>query len=761
MIEPHSVLPNCTRRNALQILGIAGLAGLAATTVGPGIPAAFAATRALAGPTLTDFGPASSQLIHYGGVVAADGVLYVGSRNMDPTKVFGIDLATGRAVSETRLGYMNAVMAMAVDPTGRYVYAGGDHQQGVATGNLYRIDTQAAGRPAEDLSLTQENIQSISVAPDGVVFFGGRWTPTTAYQWDPVTRETRQIGTLPATMDRIVAVAATGTTLFAGGVMRGSTERTEARLFAIDRATGVTTDVTPPEVLAAGSGIRDLDVVGDRLFVGVTSFVAPTPLVVMDAADPSSYRVAQVAGTEVREFCRLGDRVYWRSGAYDLTAGAVEKFPVTALPGPGVLSLSEWNGKLVGVAAGGFGYVFDVDARTVQTIRFLEAGVTPGPQLVLGVAAGGGYAYACSNLQLTRHDLDTGEVVDFPMNGESKSAVYSDGVVWFAQYGGGGLWGYDPRTNEPPKLIAPFPALQNRGLRVAVDEVNDLVLVGVQSDRLGGGSLCVYHRGTRALEVHENPIAIEQVTRAVTCHEGIAYLGGENLGVNGTQATIVAFDPVAGTELWRVETGQPRGIGELAVLGRHLYGISHRGGLFVIDLTTRQVVHTSDISAICPDQATLITNRNAVYGLSGTTFFRIDPVAFSPTVVVDELDGGWYGWPRIDTDEQGRFYLLRERNLVRVDLGPQYRAETSTRTVGGKVLLAVKAVNDEQVPVTFTFETAYGSKTITDVAPGRHASHVFTTRQASLPAGTVRVTATVIVDGAANSASSDVPYEAS
>lgn len=64
----------------------------------------------------------------------------------------------------------------------------------------------------------------------------------------------------------------------------------------------------------------------------------------------------------------------------------------------------------------------------------------------------------------------------------------------------------------------------------------------------------------------------------------------------------------------------------------------------------------------------------------------------------------------------------------------------STRCVAGKVVLTVVAKNDNAVPVSLTTTTAYGSKSFTDVAPGKSASSAFTTRLANTPAGTATVT---------------------
>ena len=64
-----------------------------------------------------------------------------------------------------------------------------------------------------------------------------------------------------------------------------------------------------------------------------------------------------------------------------------------------------------------------------------------------------------------------------------------------------------------------------------------------------------------------------------------------------------------------------------------------------------------------------------------------------------------------------------------------------TRCVAGKVVLTARVANEAEVPVSLVIETAHGSKTIAAVQPGKSTTAAFTTRAASIPAGTVAVTA--------------------
>lgn len=79
-----------------------------------------------------------------------------------------------------------------------------------------------------------------------------------------------------------------------------------------------------------------------------------------------------------------------------------------------------------------------------------------------------------------------------------------------------------------------------------------------------------------------------------------------------------------------------------------------------------------------------------------------------------------------------------------------------TRCVAGKVVLAVRATNDAGIAVDLAISTTYGAKSLADVEPGERVTASFTTRRASVGAGSVVVTATAGGDSAEASA----PYAA-
>jgi hypothetical protein len=73
--------------------------------------------------------------------------------------------------------------------------------------------------------------------------------------------------------------------------------------------------------------------------------------------------------------------------------------------------------------------------------------------------------------------------------------------------------------------------------------------------------------------------------------------------------------------------------------------------------------------------------------------------------------------------------------------GLDVTAKVDSRCVVGKVVQIVTLTNNEDVAVTVTSTSPYGTKT-TELAPGKSVTHSFSSRQASIPEGTVQVTAT-------------------
>ncbi|MFB7543047.1 PQQ-binding-like beta-propeller repeat protein [Streptomyces zaomyceticus] len=667
--------PSLGRR---QLLVAGGALGLAAAA-GPLLTSpARATSKAPSCVRITDLGPGIQQFALMSALQVGDTV-YIGSRNLEPTRVLAFHLPTRKVVAQTVLGTGHSIQALAVDSTGRHLYAGILTKGDEGKPNLFRWDLTAPDKPAVGVGRTEDrDIRDLAVAPDGTVYAVGGIPGKAPALWmyDPGTGKVTELG-IPdpkATLAR--AVAATDTTVFfgAGSVLSGGDGASKASLYAFDRASGTFGDVTPPE-MEKDPSLRDLLVSGDRLVVSTSGSTEPAKLAVMDLADLSSYSVTTTTGKVVKNLTANGDSIYFATDT-GLHSYSTETEVISPVGFDGDLG-EIWGLDVAGgtlTVVSGYGFVGEIDLATGRAVvtDLGEAGAPVVAQTTMGIAADHRYAYVGGNNGIARHDLRTGKVVNLRAPGEAKDAEVLGGVLYTGQYSSQGMWTYDPAKGGQPHQLAAFPSEQNRPLDVCYDPVSELLLVGVQSDTEGGGSLWTYAPKTGEKAAYINPVDGTQLVRAVATRDGVAYLGGDNPTPQGPRGTLVAFDPVAGKELWRIDLPATltTGVAAMAVRGRHLYGLTRKGGFFVVDLTVRRVIHTADHRAVCPGFASMVTSRGVVYGVSDTTLFRFDHKTFAISTVVAEINGAWYSGPHVNADNRGRLYTMRGRHLVRVEDRP-------------------------------------------------------------------------------------------
>ncbi|MCX5394336.1 PQQ-binding-like beta-propeller repeat protein [Streptomyces sp. NBC_00094] len=662
-----------------QLLKAGGAVGLAAATAQL-LTAPAQATATADGPCtrITDLGPGIEQFALMSALQVGDTV-YIGSRNLEPTRVIAFHLPTRKVVSQTVLGVGHSVQALAADSTGRYLYAGILTKGDEGKPNIFRWDLTTPDKPAVGVGRTEDrDIRDLAVAPDGTVYAVGGIPGKAPALWmyDPGTGAVTNLG-IPdpkATLAR--AVAATDTAVFfgAGSVLAGGDGASKASLYAYDRAARTFTNVTPPE-MEKDPSLRDLAVFGGRLAVSTSGSTEPAKLAVMDLADLSSYTVTPTTGKVVKNLAAHGDLIHFATDAGLHSYSTVSKVvaPVAFDGDLGeIWGLDHAGGKLTVVSGYGFVAEIDTSAGTSVVTDLGQAGAPVTPQTTMGIAADHRFVYVGGNNGIARHDLRNGKVVNLRAPGEAKDAQVLDGVLYTGQYSSQGMWTYDPTRDEQPHQLAAFPSEQNRPLDVCHDPVNELLLVGAQSDTEGGGSLWTYSTKTGKKAAYINPVDATQLVRAVATREGVAFLGGDNPTTQGPRGTIVAFDPVAGRELWRIDLPATltTGTAALAVHGKHLYGLTRKGGFFVVDVTIRRVIHTADHRALCPGFAAMVTSRGIVYGVSDTTLFRFDPKTFAVSTVVPEINGAWYSGPHVNADSRGLLYTMRGHHLVRVEDRP-------------------------------------------------------------------------------------------
>ena len=653
-----------TRRTLLQVGGVGALAAVAAAV---SADPAFAALRPSV--TVNDLGPGAVQFGSKSAYQFGD-TLYIGSRNLEPMYVIAYHVPSATVTGYTTIPNGRSTQAICADPTGRYLYIGTENEVNTAT--LFRWDLQQPEGEAEALGRAGDvRVWALDVAPDGVVFFGGREPGGNLWSYDPAVGEVVALGIAEPTATGARAIVATDTTVYfgAGNTLGGGTS-SKAVLSAYDRATGTFTSILPPE-LADDDTVRELRLAGERLVV-TTANASGSSIAVLELADPGDYRVTTHDGITTKATLVHDDDIYFLAKAGDMRVCSIDTMQVAPVAIDG-LDVGEvwglgWVGdRLHAVSAFGFVAHIDVVAGTFETTGLIDAGAPPEAQLAMSVTAGGGYAYVAASGILGRHDLATGATVNIIAPGESKDAVWSAGRLWMAQYSGQGLWAYDPVTGEPGQAAA-LPPSYNRPQSITWDAVNGLVIIVALSDAQGGSCLGIHDPATSTTDVIELPLGPGQSISYVLAHEGIVYLGGGTGGTSSPAGEIVAFDPVSRTVLWRVDTAATTHVTGLAVARRYLYVALHGGGFRVVDRAKRRIVHSERV-AFANKAWALATSRNRVFAVTAEELRSIDTITYRSSVVVPSLNGAWYGGGiDISVDEDGRLYTMQDRNLVQIDV---------------------------------------------------------------------------------------------
>lgn len=740
------------RRHLLQFGTVGGLGLLLA-----GQSNVFAAdSQDSAALPITDMGSGIEIFTMMSSVMVGDTV-YLATRNVEPMQVVGFHLPTRTVTSVTDV-FGESTQALAVDPTGGYIY-GCVRVGGGIDSRLFRIDLTAPGRPMEPLAdVVDLEPFTMAISPDGVVFIGGRESGPKVRQYDPATGLLSTLA-LPDPQGQYGrSLLATEDTVFFGLRARHpDTGAAVAGLYSIDRTTGAHTSILPAE-LAKTSEIRDITLVEDKLVVVNGSIGA-----ILDAADPVQYKVLR-SPINMGKLPREMNGLLYFAGA----SGVVEHDPVTGkyrqandprIDLGAVWGLFPYQSKLVVVSA--FGLVMEIDPATSETVvhDLIELGAPVGAHLAMSIAVGGGSVYVGGTNAIARHNLGTGEVENIIGTDEAKDMLLVNEVLYTAQYSGKGIMAFDP-ANPAKGLhhLAALPQNQNRPHDVLWDPVRARLYFGSGSDANVYGALTVFDPATASIEsFHADPFGDKQQVRTLAQQGSTLFLGGEAVG----RSQVLAWDLATQSELWRHSLASaPDAVCGLVVESGRLYILGFKGRLHVVDIATRQEVHSSMFPQLMRNWGSLTVIDGAVYAVTSNAFFRINKDTFVPEVLVADLDAEWYGVPRIAVDENNRVYAIKGRNLIRIDgVGtPKLEVRVNPRCIAGKVALQVAVKNKRAVPVNVRMETAYGTKSFTAVQPGSSAFHAFSTRLKDLPAGNVQVYSTPSSD-AGQSGTTTVPYD--
>ncbi|MGC5396738.1 PQQ-binding-like beta-propeller repeat protein [Streptomyces sp. DT20] len=654
-----------TRRQLMQ-WGAVGAGALAVT----GLPATDALAAPRSGVRVTDLGPGVNNF-SLAAAIPVGNKAYIASRNIDPTRIIGFDFDTEKVTSVTE-GPGISTQLLAVDPDGRYLYSAIREYDTAPGPGFIRLDLSVADAPKEDLhSIPGLDPYAISASPDNKIFFGGREPQPKLRQYDPATGELTEIAIPDPDVPMIRCLLATQDKIYIGtGASLGATPNsTKAGLFVMDRATKKITSILPKE-FAGQVEVRDVGLYDGTLYVCSTT-ADGAAVAIMDAEDPAQYTLVQSKQSFLRLPRKLGDKMYFNGAALiELTLSTGKFREIKPKDGDFGELWGLWIREEKVIVVSAFGLIFEVDPSTGTDTSWdlIEAGAPIGPQLAMSVAADTHNVYVGGTNSVARHDLRTGKQSRVLATSEAKDILLHKGTAYLAQYNAVGLLAYNPRTDDEwTRKLADLPPKQNRPHQIVWDDRHQLALMGLQSDYNAGGSLMTFDPRKGATTVAVNPIDDDQMVRAVVAHDGVAYLGGQN--VAATAGTLVAWDPVRKRELWRMTPqDKPTGITGLTVLGHHLYVMCFKGDFFVIDLRTRKVIHSANHGPVVPNYGTLLADRGYVYGASSSDFVRYDRKTFARTDLV-ALDADWYGIPRAAVDERGRFYAIRGRNLIRIEVG--------------------------------------------------------------------------------------------
>ncbi|WP_168197205.1 family 43 glycosylhydrolase [Agromyces laixinhei] len=97
---------------------------------------------------------------------------------------------------------------------------------------------------------------------------------------------------------------------------------------------------------------------------------------------------------------------------------------------------------------------------------------------------------------------------------------------------------------------------------------------------------------------------------------------------------------------------------------------------------------------------------------------------------------------------------------VTPDESLEVSAVVASRCVAGKVVQTVRVTNGEDVPMSVTSTSPYGTRTTASVAAGKSVSHALSSRRPAIGAGTVEVSAQATIDGEPVTSTRNVEFAA-
>lgn len=508
-----------------------------------------------------------------------------------PSHLSVLDARTGELLASLELPNVLMAWGYATAPD-RKLYIGTQSK-----GEMYRLDpdTLALTRIAA-LPAGQTHLWDVAFGPDGLLYVGC-YPDGKVISVDPATGAVvRDYGQLAAGIQYVRSVAVGRDKVYAATA-------TLPHVFEIDPATGTATDLALPEQYRGEQFVYDVDVVGNLLFARVTP--SSTMLVYDLVGRRWVDEVPGAMGLAVSPR-GLGQDAYYIGAGGVLTRYDLKSYEKTST---GVtignfaargfawldLGLPDTPGRSL-VTADSKARIYAYDPHTGKS-RMVAGKAVGTPFLIRSLATGpggdvyvGGYA---SPPGLARVDADTGDTELLAGVSQTEGMVAHGDLLVGGVYPGGRIFTYDTTrpwqsgTNPGPQLLLGHE--QDRPVALASLADSPLVAIGSVPDygRLGG-ALSLYNTANGAIEVYRGVVP-DQTPVALIHRDGLVY---------------------GGTGIWG---------------GLGIPPSTTEGHLFIFDVTTRQVVHTSvpvpgeqNVSAFAFDDA------GTLWGLTANWLFAFD-----------------------------------------------------------------------------------------------------------------------------------------
>lgn len=682
-----------------------GLAAAVAPPANADAPA-DAVTTAEGGPpfcegTFTDLGsPLASITVHEGGFATGPDGRLAGFALLsgDNAALNRVDAQTGERLGVFPLPGASGGWGITVDDQQR-VYVGTYTNAG-----LYSYDPQTDAVTDHGSPIPGEaHVYGLSHAPDGTIY-GGTYPNAHAFAFDPDTGTVTDFGSF--TLDGAKYVRATAfdpdtSTLFIG------LGATDARLFAIDVATGESREIALPDSVDAAI-VTDLRYRDGKVFGYIGA-----QLVVIDAVTGEHLPLTDASTGDQVDSTRIISRglsepmdgvVYYSDFApgtsrhrlmtLDTTTLEFAAAPVQdgapALPGAalGFGFTDGADGPVLHAFTGNYGgqaIQYDVAGAHLEQLAYDVQPTAPDLGQVTAGPDGDVYVNAFLNGNTARFDPETGQSATLPRFGQVEGWIWRDGLLYTGIYPYGAVRVWHPAEPQaaPRELFALEASHhQNRPMTLVADD--ERLYVGTTPGYgLHGGAVTVYDFATGEFDVYRHVVPDQSVSALLKV--GDVLLGGSSIdGGTGTdpiasEAKLFVLDPDTGEVL--ADYAPVDGAHSINALieasDGTIWGLAD-GTVFAFDpesgRVTRSIEVFSDLASGATDGELVEYPDGRIFGNSRSRLFEIDPDRRTSRIVRDDVR-------RLALHRDGDLYMLMRspdgdtadtNRLARYEPGPRH-----------------------------------------------------------------------------------------